>query len=70
LNISRGPAKQGVNLRRVLLEPRDFDLVLWLQGSAAMPYLEPGEVNTEFWRQLATGMIHGRSDELGFELWR
>lgn len=33
---------EGVNLRRVLLEPRRFDLVLWLQGSAATPYLESG----------------------------
>lgn len=31
---------RGVNLRRALAEPREFDLVLWLQGTAAVPYLE------------------------------
>ena len=31
---------RGVNLRRVLQDPRDFDAVLWLQGTAAAPYLE------------------------------
>lgn len=34
---------RGVNLRRVFFEPRTFDLVLWVQGSAAAPYLEEGE---------------------------
>jgi len=36
----------GVNLRRVFTEPREFDLVLWVQGTAAVPYLEAGEVTT------------------------
>ncbi len=31
---------EGINLRRVFLEPREFDLVLWIHGSAAVPYLE------------------------------
>lgn len=44
--------KEGVNLRRVFLEPRPFDLVLWLQGTAAFPYLETGEqTSPETWRQ-------------------
>ena len=34
--------KQGINLRRVFAEPRDFDLVLWAAGQAAVPYLEAG----------------------------
>lgn len=33
---------KGVNLRRFLLEPRPFDLVLLIQGTGAMPYLEDG----------------------------
>jgi hypothetical protein len=33
---------RGVNLRRVFTEPRPFDLVLWVQGTAAAPYLEKG----------------------------
>ena len=35
---------RGLNLRRVFLEPSRLDLVLWLQGTAAAPYLEHGEV--------------------------
>jgi hypothetical protein len=35
---------RGINLRRVFLEPRTFDAVLWAQGSAAVPYLEEGEL--------------------------
>jgi hypothetical protein len=34
----------GINLKRVFLEPRAFDIVLWLQGSAALPYIEDGRV--------------------------
>ena len=35
---------RGVNLRRVFTEPTRFDLVLWIQGTAATPYLEQGEL--------------------------
>jgi hypothetical protein len=35
--------EQGINLRRLFLEPTTFDLVLLIQGSAAIPYLEDGE---------------------------
>jgi hypothetical protein len=34
--------EQGINLRRMFLEPTTFDLVLLIQGSAAIPYLEKG----------------------------
>ncbi len=37
-----GSGKTGLNLRRVFTEPTGFDLVLWLQGTAAAPYLEDG----------------------------
>jgi hypothetical protein len=48
----RNGFKEGVNLRRVFLEPRPFDLVLWLQGTAAFPYLETGEqTSPATWRQ-------------------
>jgi hypothetical protein len=44
---------QGVNLRRVFLEPRPFDLVLWIQGSGALPYAEPGPISTaETWENI------------------
>lgn len=41
------PGKQGVNLRRVFTEPRIIDPFLWVQGTAAAPYLEEGPI-TEF----------------------
>ena len=45
--------ERGVNLNRVFQEPRDFDLILWLQGSAAVPYLEQGEcTQRETWERL------------------
>ncbi|MEL7500765.1 MAG: hypothetical protein AAFN77_24445 [Planctomycetota bacterium] len=40
----RGTDKtRGINLKKVFLEPRDLDLVLWFHGSGAMPYVEFGE---------------------------
>jgi hypothetical protein len=33
---------RGVNLRRVFTEPRTFDAIEWVQGTAATPYLEKG----------------------------
>jgi hypothetical protein len=42
---------RGFNLRRVLEEPRTFDLVLWFTGPAAVPYLEDGPaVNSATWQ--------------------
>ncbi|WP_298859567.1 hypothetical protein [uncultured Gimesia sp.] len=41
------PGKQGVNLRRVFTEPRIIDPFLWVQGTAAVPYLEEGPI-TDF----------------------
>ena len=39
----RGKAgERGVNLRRVFTEPRTFDIIEWVQGTAAVPYLEKG----------------------------
>jgi hypothetical protein len=40
----RGDDSRGINLRRVFTEPRTLDLVLWVQGSAAAPYLENGRM--------------------------
>ena len=43
-------APNGVNLKRVFEEPRRFDLVEWIQGPGAGPYLERGEVtDAETW---------------------
>lgn len=39
--------EKGINLRRVFEEPRTFDLVLWVTGHAAVPYLEDGPILTK-----------------------
>lgn len=36
----------GINFRRVFEEPRPFDLVLWITGPSALPYLEEGDILT------------------------
>ena len=47
----RGDGARGINLKRVFEEPREFDLILWIQGSAARDYLEEGELTRDFlWR--------------------
>jgi hypothetical protein len=44
---------QGVNLKRVFEEPRPFDLILWITGPAALPYLEDGNtLSSEKWNRL------------------
>lgn len=58
---------KGVNLQRVFTEPRTFDLVLWVQGVAAAPYLEKGEVtDRDFWRRIQRGF---RGQFFWFALW-
>ncbi|MGD1036576.1 MAG: hypothetical protein ABR878_05135 [Roseiarcus sp.] len=42
----------GFNFRRVFFEPRDFDLVLWIAGYGAAPYLEEGPtLSMDDWNQ-------------------
>jgi len=36
---------RGVNLKRFFTEPRQFDLILLLQGSGALPYVEEGPLS-------------------------
>jgi hypothetical protein len=44
---------EGINMRRFFLEPGTFDIVLLVQGSAALPYLEKGELtNGRTWGQI------------------
>lgn len=57
----------GVNLKRVFTEPAAFDLMLWIQGTAAQPYLEEGpRTQADFWRRLNNEF--GRNF-LGISLW-
>lgn len=64
----RGTSRaRGVNLRKALTEPRPFDLVLWVQGSAAVPYLEDGAVSApETWSRLNRVF---RGEFIGFAIW-
>jgi hypothetical protein len=58
---------KGINLRRIFEEPRTFDLVLLIQGSSAVPYLEEGELTTgEAWGNII-GLFGG--DFLRFAIW-
>lgn len=52
--------QRGVNLKRVFEEPRTLDLVLWVQGTAAAPYLETGELTSpNVWDRLMS-VFEGR----------
>jgi hypothetical protein len=58
---------RGINLERVFLEPTELDLVLWLHGSAAVPYLETGAVaRREVWDRLQRVF---RGEFVGFLIW-
>ena len=58
---------RGIDLRRVYTHPTDFDLVLWVQGTAAAPYLKKGEITTPAkWRRLQQVF---RGNLLGFAIW-
>lgn len=51
----RGDGSKGINFKRIFHEPQRFDLVLWIQGAAAGPYLEEGDFTTpNTWRNLTT----------------
>ncbi len=63
----RSGAESGVNLNRVFVEPRTFDLVLWVQGTAAAPYLQNGPcTSAETWNRLQRIF---RGEFIGFALW-
>ncbi|HXG10781.1 MAG TPA: hypothetical protein VNK04_13570 [Gemmataceae bacterium] len=63
----RGKEKRGINLRRVFTEPRTFDLVLWVQGTAAARYLEEGSLTKpEVWERLQR--VFG-GEFVGFAIW-
>jgi hypothetical protein len=63
----RDAGAKGVNLRKVFTEPREFDLVFWVQGTAAGPYLEDGPITQpEVWTRLLRVF---RGEFIGFALW-
>ncbi len=58
---------RGVNLKRFFEEPSRFDLVLLIQGTAALPYVEKGPLSRpETWNNL-TRVFEGQF--FGFALW-
>ncbi|MDB5336008.1 MAG: hypothetical protein JWN70_1627 [Planctomycetaceae bacterium] len=63
----RGAPGRGINLRLVFMEPAPFDLVLWIQGTGAAPYLQKGpSTDPEVWRRLQR--VFG-GEFIGFALW-
>jgi hypothetical protein len=57
----------GVNLNKFFLEPKDFDLVLAIQGTGIEPYLMEGKLSTpESWDRL-TRVFRGQF--FGFAFW-
>ena len=63
----RGKPTRGVNLRKAFLEPRQLDIVLWVQGTAATPYLEEGELTKpDTWQQINRAF---GGQFVGFGMW-
>jgi hypothetical protein len=58
---------QGFDLSKVFTEPRGFDLVLWVTGHAAIPYLRPGQTISrdewQTWQRVFGGNF------LGYAIW-
>lgn len=60
LRFWRGRGDRGISVRRFFEEPSRFDLVLWIQGSAAEPYLDEGEFTSEgLWRDMQDAFDRG-----------
>jgi hypothetical protein len=63
----RQGSSKGVNMAKFFTAPRDFDLVLWVQGSDAIPYLEEGEKSSpETWQEFQR-VFEGRF--FGMAIW-
>ncbi len=58
---------RSINLHRVFTEPKRFDLVLWIQGTDAEPYLERGKATSpDMWRRLQRTF---QGQFIGFAIW-
>ena len=63
----RGNRVRGVNLRKVFMQPSPFDLVLWVQGTGAAPYLEQGTLTDRaVWDRLLRVF---QGEFIGFAFW-
>ena len=57
----------GINVAKFLQEPGDMDLILWIHGAAAAPYLEHGRLaEMAAWNRFETMT---RGDSLLFAMW-
>jgi hypothetical protein len=65
-------ASRGVNLRKVFTDPpKHLDLIRWIQGSAATPYLEKGTI-TKFAERRTLAELNrsfGGFSFFGFAMW-
>lgn len=58
---------RAINFRKVFTEPRNFDAMMWIHGSAATPYLERGPMtNAQTWTNINSA-FGGRF--IGFAFW-
>lgn len=65
----RGTNKaRGLNLRKVFHEPQDFDLIFWIQGAAAVPFLQDDIPVSDpaTWDRINRIF---RGDFIGFAIW-
>lgn len=59
--------KLSIDFARIFTEPRSFDLVSWVQGTAATPYLEKGTVtDNRVWEDMLNAF---GSNLFGFVVW-
>ena len=59
--------EKGINLRRAILEHKNFDLVMWLTGAGVMPFLEDGAaVSSESWDQMVRAF---EGNFFGYSIW-
>ncbi|MSR30586.1 MAG: hypothetical protein EXR99_03680 [Gemmataceae bacterium] len=58
---------RGVNLNKVFTEPRNFDVIYWIQGTAATPYLEKGPTTSAPRWQMLQRLFRG--EFIGFAFW-
>lgn len=58
---------KGINLRRAILEHKNFDLVMWLTGSGVMPFLEDGAAVSSKSRSQMVRAFEGNF--FGYAIW-
>ncbi len=58
---------KGINLNKFFSQPSKFDLILWIQGTDTLAYVEEGELSRgDTWRQLQELF---RGNFIGFAIW-